>query len=145
MKSWRINELGLPWEKCQVEETVLPDIPEGGCRVKVEATDLNFADILQCQGKYQVRIEPPFTPGMSAAGLVTQASKGSKFGPGDGLSVRPSRVQAAMLKKHWFWQTAQLGFLKASWSGMRWLCMSPMALHGLACICVAYYNLARLF
>ena len=83
MKSWRINELGLPWEKCQVEETVLPDIPEGGCRVKVEATDLNFADILQCQGKYQVRIEPPFTPGMSAAGLVTQASKGSKFGPGD--------------------------------------------------------------
>ncbi|MCS5575252.1 MAG: hypothetical protein NZ789_20190 [Pseudomonadales bacterium] len=54
-KSWRINELGLPWEKCLVEDIVLPDVPEQGCRVQVEATDLNFADILQCEGKYQVK------------------------------------------------------------------------------------------
>ena len=82
-KSWRINELGLPWEKCLVEDLVLPDVPEQGCRVQVEATDLNFADILQCEGKYQVKIDPPFTPGMNAAGTVIEAAVDSGFLPGD--------------------------------------------------------------
>ena len=83
MKSWRINELGLPWEKCQVEEMALPEVPDGACRVQVEATDLNFADILQCEGKYQVKIDPPFTPGMSAAGLVIASAADAKYQPGD--------------------------------------------------------------
>ncbi len=83
MKSWRINELGLPWKQCLVEDLALPKVPARGCRVRVEATDLNFADILQCEGKYQVAIEPPFTPGMNAAGTVIEAATDSKFQPGD--------------------------------------------------------------
>ena len=83
MKSWRINELGFPWEKCLFEDLALPEVPARGCRVQVEATDLNFADILQCEGKYQVAIEPPFTPGMNAAGTVIEAATDSKFQPGD--------------------------------------------------------------
>ena len=38
----------------------------------MSASDLNFADILQCQGQYQVRLDPPFTPGMSVAGTVVE-------------------------------------------------------------------------
>ena len=74
MRAWRINELGLPWEVLVGEDVPEPSLVSDSLRISVSATDLNFADILQCQGRYQVRVDPPFTPGMSAAGVVLETS-----------------------------------------------------------------------
>jgi NADPH:quinone reductase len=81
MKAWRLHELGLPWEVLRLEDVDGPEPPPGTARIRVEATDLNFADILQCQGSYQEKRQPPFTPGMSAAGTVLAT------GPGSGVEV----------------------------------------------------------
>jgi NADPH:quinone reductase len=81
MRAWRLHELGDPWDVLQLEEVESPTPGSGQARVKVGATDLNFADILQCQGTYQERVDPPFTPGMSVAGTVVEV------GPDCGLSI----------------------------------------------------------
>ena len=78
-----MTELGDPWDKLQAQEVELPEPSDGICRIAVEATDLNFADILQCQGSYQVKLEPPFTPGMNAAGRVLEAGGDVPFKAGD--------------------------------------------------------------
>jgi NADPH2:quinone reductase len=70
MKAWQMPSIGDPWNALEVVDLPSPEPGPGMVRVKVEATDLNFADILQCQGRYQVRLDPPFTPGMTAAGVV---------------------------------------------------------------------------
>jgi len=44
--------------------------------IKVHATSINFPDILLCQGKYQLKLEPPFTPGMDMAGTVAAVGSG---------------------------------------------------------------------
>lgn len=76
MKAWRLHELGLPWDVLRLEDVPSPEPGPGNVLVRVEATDLNFADILQCQGTYQERRDPPFTPGMSAAGEVLAVGEG---------------------------------------------------------------------
>ena len=53
-----------------IEEIEEPKPRTGQLLIGVEATDLNFADILQCQGRYQVKLTPPFSPGMNAAGTI---------------------------------------------------------------------------
>ena len=83
MKAWQMQKLGDPWEDLTCNKVNLPAVSDAVCRVQVEAADLNFADILQCQGNYQVRLEPPFTPGMNAAGTVMEAGENSQFKPGD--------------------------------------------------------------
>ena len=72
MQAWRLDEFGYPWEKCRVRDVNLPDVPEGMARIRTEAVELNFADVLQCQGLYQVKLEPPFTPGMTAGGVLLE-------------------------------------------------------------------------
>jgi len=83
MKAWQMEKLGDPWDNLTRNEVELPDVSDAVCRVRVEAADLNFADILQCQGSYQVKLEPPFTPGMNAAGTVIEASENGRFQTGD--------------------------------------------------------------
>lgn len=83
MRAWQMTELGNPWDKLKVQEVVLPEVSGKTCRIAVEAADLNFADILQCQGSYQVKLELPFTPGMTAAGRVMEAGGDVSFKAGD--------------------------------------------------------------
>ena len=52
------------------------DLKPGHVRIRTEAIGLNWADVLTCRGTYQVRCEPPFTPGLEAAGTVTHAAEG---------------------------------------------------------------------
>ena len=79
MKAWRLHELGLPWDVLALEDVDPPAPPPGTVRVRVGATDLNFADILQCQGTYQERLDPPFTPGMASAGTVVAVGEGTSL------------------------------------------------------------------
>ena len=76
MKAWRINELGDPWKRLVVEHMDSPPLGQGQVRIQVEATDLNFADILQCQGRYQVKLKPPFSPGMNSSGSILAVGEG---------------------------------------------------------------------
>ena len=76
MKAWRMRELGDPWALLEIEDVEVPAPGAGEVLIDVVATDLNFADILQCQGSYQVRLEPPFTPGMGSGGVVRAVGEG---------------------------------------------------------------------
>ena len=85
--------LGDPWVNLEAVELAPPDPPVGTVRIRVDASELNFADILQCQGSYQVKWIPPFTPGMCAAGVVEAAEVRTGFARGDrvvGPTVEPA-------------------------------------------------------
>ena len=84
--------LGDPWRELDAVDMSPPDPPPGSVRIRVDASELNFADILQCQGSYQVKWAPPFTPGMCAAGVVEAIGPGTGFAAGDrvvGPTVEP--------------------------------------------------------
>ena len=85
--------LGDPWEELEPVEIASPEPGPGTLRIRVEATDLNFADILQCRGSYQVKRTPPFTPGMNAAGTVVATGPDAAVAPGTrvvGPTVEPA-------------------------------------------------------
>ncbi|MEL7129286.1 MAG: NADPH:quinone oxidoreductase family protein [Pseudomonadota bacterium] len=65
-------------------DTPLPG--PGDALVRVKAASVNFPDILLCQGKYQLKLDPPFTPGMDLAGTVEAVGDGaSRLKPGDAV------------------------------------------------------------
>ena len=76
-------KLGDPWKGLTVKELDSPRVSRETVRIRVEATDLNFADILQSQGKYQIKVTPPFTPGLNSLGVVLEAGVNSEFKAGD--------------------------------------------------------------
>ncbi|MGY3367284.1 NADPH2:quinone reductase [Bradyrhizobium sp. GM2.4] len=63
--------LGAP-EKLQLEEFPSRELKPGEVRVAIRAAGLNFPDVLMAAGEYQLKPELPFTPGMEAAGDVTE-------------------------------------------------------------------------
>lgn len=74
MRAWQLSELGDPWDNLSLVDLDPPTPSEGLARIEVEGADVNFADILQCQGEYQVKIPTPFVPGMGAAGKVVEVA-----------------------------------------------------------------------
>ena len=83
MKAWQMLKLGDPWKGLTIKELDSPRVSRETVRIRVEATDLNFADILQSQGKYQIKVIPPFTPGLNSLGVVLEAGVNSEFKAGD--------------------------------------------------------------
>jgi len=83
VKAWQIASLGDPWDELNVVDVDSPPTDSETVRIRVEATDLNFADILQCQGSYQIKLAPPFTPGMNATGTVLDANPNLGFAIGE--------------------------------------------------------------
>ena len=82
MRAWQLTELGDPWDFLEIVDTDSPPVDPGRLRIRVLAADIHFADILQCQGRYQVKREPPFTPGMYAVGEVLE-TQDENFAVGD--------------------------------------------------------------
>ena len=71
-------------EQLVVEDVPPPTTGDGQVLIRVEACGVNFADTLLIAGKYQIRPEPPFSPGMEIAGRVLGVGKGvSRCRPGD--------------------------------------------------------------
>lgn len=67
-----------------VETVPAPSMIARGVRIRVHAAALNFADTLMLKGTYQVKIAPPFVPGVEAAGEVIEVAPGvSRVKPGD--------------------------------------------------------------
>ena len=68
----------------RVEEVAAPALSEGGVRIDVRACGVNFADILLTRGEYQEQPTHPFSPGLEAAGTVTEVAPGvTRCAPGD--------------------------------------------------------------
>lgn len=85
MKAWQCRQLGSPWDVLAKADLPPLENVAGAVRIRVQATDLNFADILQCEGGYQVKLAPPFTPGMTAAGIVIEADSEGRFQSGQAV------------------------------------------------------------
>ncbi len=103
MKAWRLQEPGDPWTNLVLTELDSPTPGPGEVLVDVVGTDLNFADILQCQGSYQVRVPTPFTPGMSTSGTIVAV------GPGVELDVGQRVVGWTVIGNGGFAQQALMG------------------------------------
>jgi NADPH2:quinone reductase len=67
------RELGPP-EKLRLENFASAALAPGQVRVAIHAAGINFPDILMAAGKYQLKPELPFIPGMEAAGQVIEVA-----------------------------------------------------------------------
>jgi NADPH:quinone reductase len=71
MKAIVCREWGGP-DTLLLAEAARPQLQPHEARIRVHACGVNFADTLMIAGKYQVRPEFPFTPGLEAAGEVIE-------------------------------------------------------------------------
>ena len=67
MRAMQVKAFDTPLE--------LVDLPRpmpgpGEVLLRVHACGVNFADTLLVQGRYQERLEPPFTPGLELCGTI---------------------------------------------------------------------------
>jgi NADPH2:quinone reductase len=75
------RELGPP-ERLRLETFTSAPLAPGQLRVAIHAAGINFPDILMAAGEYQLKPELPFTPGVEAAGTVSEIADG-----GNGVAV----------------------------------------------------------
>lgn len=83
MKAVRVNNFGGV-EQLELVEVPDPEPQAGQVRIRVAASGLNYADVMQRAGLYPGGPTPPYIPGLEAAGTVDK---------GDGI-VAGSRVMA---------------------------------------------------
>jgi NADPH:quinone reductase len=69
------RELGPP-ETLRLETVASAPLEPGQLRVAVHAAGINFPDVLMVAGEYQLKPRLPFTPGVEAAGDVTEIAEG---------------------------------------------------------------------
>jgi NADPH2:quinone reductase len=82
------RELGPP-ESLRLETFAARPLKPGEVRVAIHAAGINFPDILMAAGEYQLKPELPFTPGVEAAGEVTEVTDGvSGVAAGDRVIVK---------------------------------------------------------
>lgn len=89
MRAIVANEAGGP-EVLKIEDRPAPMAGPGELLVKAEAIGVNFIEIYQRQGVYQVPY--PFMPGSEAAGTVLSVGDGVQgFAPGDRVATAAAR------------------------------------------------------
>ncbi|MCP5366347.1 MAG: NADPH:quinone oxidoreductase family protein [Hyphomicrobiales bacterium] len=87
MRAVVCKQWGTPAD-LEIADMPEPDIAQAasghGVRIAVKAAGVNFADTLIIAGKYQVKPEHPFSPGLEFAGEVLETAPGvTKVKPGD--------------------------------------------------------------
>lgn len=91
MRAWQVHELGDPGDVLTLDEIPVPEPGPTQVVVRVRAVAANFPDSLLCQGRYQVRPELPFTPGLEVCGEVTAVgSQVSGWALGDRVIGTPT-------------------------------------------------------
>jgi NADPH2:quinone reductase len=86
VKALRVTSLNGP-DGLELAELPEPEPAPGAVLIDVHAAGVSFPDILLTRGKYQVRPELPFTPGIEVAGVVRAASEDPGLKPGDRVAA----------------------------------------------------------
>src|SRR3984885_13417055 len=81
------RELGPP-ESLRLETFESAPLKSGEVRVAIRAAGINFPDILMAAGEYQLKPPLPFTPGVEAAGEVTDVNAAAGVAVGDKVIVK---------------------------------------------------------
>ena len=81
------RDLGPP-ERLRLETFASVPLAQGQARVAVRAAGINFPDILMAAGEYQLKPDLPFTPGMEAAGEVTEVNGADGIAVGDKVILK---------------------------------------------------------
>ncbi|QLL07787.1 NADPH:quinone oxidoreductase family protein [Mycobacterium vicinigordonae] len=86
MKACVVQELRGP---SGIVYTDIDDVGDGGGNIVIEvrAAGVCFPDLLLTKGKYQLKLQPPFVPGMETAGVVRSAPVESGFRVGERVSA----------------------------------------------------------
>lgn len=106
MRAWRVDELGHPSTSLHLRTDVdVPEPLEGQVRITVEAGNINFADILLCQGVYQERPGVPLIPGLETCGRISAVGPGVDLAIGTriaGMAALPhgGYAEEALVKAH---------------------------------------------
>lgn len=84
MKAFVCSEISEDLSGTGIIEVPTPQIQPDEVLIRVRAASINFPDILLCQGKYQLKLEPPFIPGMDISGEVIEKGRNvNGFAEGD--------------------------------------------------------------
>ena len=87
MKAIVCNNFG-PIQNIEYKDIKEPKIEENNIIIEVKSIGVNFPDGLLVQGKYQLKPETPFTPGMEVAGTVIEVGENvTKFKIGDRVAA----------------------------------------------------------
>jgi NADPH:quinone reductase len=81
------RELGPP-ESLRLETFASVPLGPGEVRVAIYAAGINFPDILMAAGEYQLKPPLPFTPGVEAAGEVTEVNSAAGVAVGDKVILK---------------------------------------------------------
>jgi NADPH2:quinone reductase len=81
------RELGPP-ESLRLESFASVPLKPGEVRVAIHAAGINFPDILMAAGEYQLKPPLPFTPGVEAAGEVTEVNAAAGVVVGDKVILK---------------------------------------------------------
>jgi NADPH2:quinone reductase len=81
------RELGPP-ESLRLENFASVALGPGEVRVAIRAAGINFPDILMAAGEYQLKPPLPFTPGVEAAGDVTEVNDAAGVAVGDKVILK---------------------------------------------------------
>jgi len=81
------RELGPP-ERLRLEMFASVPLAAGHVRVAIHAAGINFPDILMAAGEYQLKPPLPFTPGVEAAGDVTEVNDVAEVAVGDKVILK---------------------------------------------------------
>ncbi len=85
MKALVISSLAPDFAGCALADVPDPVRAPGQILIRVRAASLNFPDLLMTEGKYQLKPDLPFVPGMEVAGEVVATEADSGFAVGDAV------------------------------------------------------------
>ncbi|MBS0479183.1 MAG: NADPH:quinone oxidoreductase family protein [Proteobacteria bacterium] len=85
MKALVTSNLAPGFAGCALAEVADPVRQAGQVLIRVRAASLNFPDLLMTEGRYQLKPDLPFVPGMEVAGDVVEADADSGFADGDAV------------------------------------------------------------
>lgn len=100
MRALQITDLIGPDGVAVMDDVAEPTDDGRSVIIETAFAGVSFPDLLQTRGMYQIRPDPPFTPGVEAAGVVRSAPAGSGFSPGDRVAVWGTACHAEVIAEH---------------------------------------------
>jgi NADPH:quinone reductase len=76
MRRWQVTALGEPNDVMQLVDAPAKAPGPGEVTIDVKAVGLNYPDLLQIRGGYQVKPPLPFTPGAEIGGTIAAVGEG---------------------------------------------------------------------